>query len=144
GSQGTQAGLAAGALLFEVPFEVRGVAVEGTTAELTAAAAPLTNETLALLGSALTVSPDDISIDDQHVGDGYAIPTENGMEAIGMLARTEAVVLDPVYTGKALAGLIADVREGTFGPEDAIVFLHTGGGPSVFANLDAYTALLEG
>ena len=143
GSQGTQAGLAAGALLFDAHYEVQGVAVEATNAELSAEAIPLTNETLTLLGSDLRVSEEDISIDDGQVGAGYAIPTDAGMEAIGLLARTEAVVLDPVYTGKALAGLIADVRAGAFEPDDTIVFLHTGGGPSVFANLDAYAALLD-
>ncbi len=143
GSQGTQAGLAAGAIVFDAPFEVRGVAVEGTTAELVAEALPLTNETLALLGSDRTLGPDDISIDDGYVGDGYAIPTKGGMEAIALLARTEAIILDPVYTGKAMAGLLADVRAGEFGPDDAILYVHTGGGPSVFANLEAFRTMLE-
>ncbi len=99
--------------------------------------------TLALLGSDRRIELDQISIDDRHVGDGYAIPSQDGMEAISLLARSEAIVLDPVYTGKALAGLIADVRAGEFEPGDAIVFLHTGGGPSVFADLDAYSAILD-
>jgi 1-aminocyclopropane-1-carboxylate deaminase/D-cysteine desulfhydrase-like pyridoxal-dependent ACC family enzyme len=143
GSQGTQAGLAAGALLFDAPYEVRGIAVEATTAELAAEGVPLTNETLQLMGSDLRVDSSDISIDDRHVGQGYAIPTPAGMEAIGLLARTEAIVLEPVYTGKALAGLISDVRAGDFEPNDVVIFLHTGGGPSVFANLDAYAALFD-
>lgn len=143
GSQGTQAGLAAGALLADVSYEVRGVAVEDTWEKLAAEGAPLTNETLALLGSDLRVNREQIVIDDGHVGAGYAIPTDDGMEAIGLLARTEAIVLDPVYTGKALAGLIADVRAGEFRVDESIVFLHTGGGPSVFANLGAYTQLLD-
>lgn len=143
GSQGTQAGLAAGAVEFNAPFEVRGVAVEGTTAELAAEALPLTNDTLALLGSNRALGLQDISIDDTQVGEGYAIPTKEGMAAIGLLARTEAVILDPVYTGKAMAALIADVRAGLFSPDDSIVYLHTGGGPSVFANLDAFKELLD-
>jgi len=143
GSQGTQAGLVAGAMLARASFEVRGVAVEGTWEELSAECVPLTNETLALLGADERVSQQQIVIDDGHVGAGYAIPTDDGMEAIGMLARTEAIVLDPVYTGKALAGLIADVLAGDVGPDESIVYLHTGGGPSVFANIDAYTRLLD-
>lgn len=143
GSQGTQAGLAAGALLCGAQFEVRGVAVEATTAELAREALPLTNETLALLGSDRRVTVEDISIDDTQVGEGYAIPTGEGMAAIGLLARTEAIILDPVYTGKAMAALIADVRAGVFAPDDAIIYLHTGGGPSVFANLDAFAALVD-
>lgn len=143
GSHGTHAGLAAGALLLHAPFEVRGVAVEGTREELAPEAASLTNATLTLLGSDRRVADRDMSIDDDHVGAGYAIPTEDGMEAIGLLARSEAIILDPVYTGKAMAGLIADVRSGELGPEDAVVFVHTGGGPSVFANLEAYSELLD-
>lgn len=143
GSQGTQAGLVAGARVFDAPFEVRGVAVEATTAELAREALPLTNETLGLLGADLRLEISDISIDDSQVGEGYAIPTKAGMAAIGLLARTEAVILDPVYTSKAMAALIEDVRAGAFGPDDAIIFLHTGGGPSVFANLDAFHALLD-
>jgi D-cysteine desulfhydrase family pyridoxal phosphate-dependent enzyme len=143
GSQGTQAGLAAGAHLFGAPFEVRGVAVEGTTAELAQEALPLTNETLGLLGAGDRLELEDISIDDTQVGEGYAIPTAEGMAAIGMAARTEAIILDPVYTGKAMAALIADVRAGLFDSDDSIIYLHTGGGPSVFANLDAFAELLD-
>lgn len=143
GSQGTQAGLVAGAILCDAPFEVRGVAVEGTTAGLTAEAIPLTNETLGLLGSERTLATGEMSIDDGHVGAGYAIPTEDGMEAIGLLAHTEAIILDPVYTGKAMAALIADVRAGMYSSDDSIIYVHTGGGPSVFANLDAFQSMLD-
>ncbi len=65
------------------------------------------------------------------------------MEAIALLARTEAIILDPVYTGKAMAGLIVDVRTGAFEPDDAVIYVHTGGGPSVFANLDAFRTMLD-
>lgn len=143
GSQGTQAGLMVGAMLFDATYEVRGVAVEATSAQLASEAAPLATETLALLGADRRMSEADVSIDDTQVGAGYAIPTESGMEAIGLLVRSEAIVLDPVYTGKALAGLIADVRSGQFSPNDAVIFLHTGGGPSVFANLEAYASILD-
>jgi 1-aminocyclopropane-1-carboxylate deaminase/D-cysteine desulfhydrase-like pyridoxal-dependent ACC family enzyme len=142
-SQGTQAGLAVGAALFNAPYEVHGVAVESTTQAMRAEAIPIANDTFELLGSDRRFQESAISIDDKHVGDGYAIPSRSGMEAIGLLARTEAIVLDPVYTGKAFAGLIFDVRAGRFGPDDAIVFLHTGGGPSVFANPDAYAELFD-
>jgi 1-aminocyclopropane-1-carboxylate deaminase/D-cysteine desulfhydrase-like pyridoxal-dependent ACC family enzyme len=65
------------------------------------------------------------------------------MAAISLLARTEAVVLDPVYTAKAMAALIDDVTSGEFGPDDAIIYAHTGGGPSVFANPEAFSRLLD-
>ena len=65
------------------------------------------------------------------------------MQAIGLLARTEAIMLDPVYTAKAMAGLIADVRSGDLTSNDTVIFLHTGGGPSIFANLDAFADLID-
>jgi 1-aminocyclopropane-1-carboxylate deaminase/D-cysteine desulfhydrase-like pyridoxal-dependent ACC family enzyme len=74
----------------------------------------------------------DILIDDGFIGEAYGLPTEEGLEAIRLLARSEAVFLDPVYSGKAMAALIAHVHAGALDPEQAVVFLHTGGGPSLF------------
>jgi len=133
-SLGTQAGLAVGARAFSAPFEVLGIAVEGTTAELSDTGTPLAEATAELVGLDARFTPDDIRVDDRFVGPGYGIPTPEGMEAIRLLARTEAVFLDPVYTGKAMAGLLAHVRAGAFAPDDAVVFVHTGGGPSLFAH----------
>ena len=67
------------------------------------------------------------------IGADYGVPTEEGTEAIRLLARTEAVFLDPVYSGKAMAALIGHVRAGELDPNEAVIFLHTGGGPSLFA-----------
>jgi 1-aminocyclopropane-1-carboxylate deaminase/D-cysteine desulfhydrase-like pyridoxal-dependent ACC family enzyme len=75
----------------------------------------------------------EIEVDDRFVGEGYGIPTPEGLAAIRLLARLEGLLLDPVYTGKAMAGLIAMVREGRFGPDEDVVFLHTGGWPALFA-----------
>jgi D-cysteine desulfhydrase/L-cysteate sulfo-lyase len=66
------------------------------------------------------------------VGEAYGVPTDAGLEAIRLLARCEVVFLDPVYSGKAMAALIAHVRAGELDPDDAVIFLHTGGGPSLF------------
>ena len=89
--------------------------------------------------SPVTFSATDIAVDGEFIGTAYGVPTEAGLEAIRLLARTEAVFLDPVYSGKAMAAVIAHVRRGDLHPDEAIVFLHTGGGPSVFA---AGTSLL--
>jgi 1-aminocyclopropane-1-carboxylate deaminase/D-cysteine desulfhydrase-like pyridoxal-dependent ACC family enzyme len=75
----------------------------------------------------------DISIDGAFIGADYGVPTEEGTEAIRLLARTEAIFLDPVYSGKAMAALICHARAGELDPNEAVVFLHTGGGPSLFA-----------
>ena len=75
----------------------------------------------------------EIEVDDSFLGEGYGIPTPEGLAAIRLLARLEGLLLDPVYTGKAMAGLIAMIREGRFSDEQNVVFLHTGGWPALFA-----------
>ena len=67
-------------------------------------------------------------------GPGYGIPTPEGVEAIRLVARTEGVFLDPTYTGKAMAGLIAEIQSGRIRKDDTGVFLHTGGEPGLFAH----------
>lgn len=70
------------------------------------------------------------------VGDDYGIPTAAGLDAIHLVARTEGILLDPVYTGKAFAGLVAAVQAGEIAPEERVVFVHTGGTPALFAYAD--------
>lgn len=132
GSQGTQAGLAVGARAFSAPFEVYGVAVEHPRAQLVADCAALASATAALIGLEESLTEADITLDDGFVGPAYGVATEEGLDAIRLLATTEAVLLDPVYSGKAMAALVAHVRAGQFAPNEAVVFLHTGGGPSLF------------
>jgi D-cysteine desulfhydrase family pyridoxal phosphate-dependent enzyme len=139
GSQGTQAGLVLGARAFSAPFAVHGVAVEHPVEKLIGDCAALANATAQLIGLEERFARDDISIDDGYVGAAYGTATEAGLEAIRLLARTEAVFLDPVYSGKAMSALIAHVRAGAIDADEAVIFLHTGGGPSLFA---AGTALL--
>ena len=137
GSMGTQAGLVVGARAFSAPFTIYGVAVEHPVPQLIAAGAALANATAALLGLGEegegTFSALDITINGEFIGPDYGVATQEGLEAIRLLARTEAVFLDPVYTGKAMAAVIAHARADELDPDDAIVFLHTGGGPSVFS-----------
>lgn len=73
---------------------------------------------------------------DDYVGAGYSLPTDGMVEAVQMLARTEAILLDPVYTGKAMAGLIDLVRKGHFNKNDNVLFIHTGGSPALYAYMD--------
>jgi len=133
GSLGTQAGLVVGAQAFSAPFAVYGVAVEHPVDQLIADGVALANGTAELLGSGRHFTAADITIDGAFIGADYGVPTEEGTEAIRLLARTEAVFLDPVYSGKAMAALISHVRAGELDPNEAVVFLHTGGGPSLFA-----------
>jgi D-cysteine desulfhydrase family pyridoxal phosphate-dependent enzyme len=133
GSMGTQAGLVVGARAFSAPFVVYGVAVEHPVEALIADGATLANATATLLGIGESFTVADITIDGAFIGVEYGVPTEEGIEAIRLLARTEAVFLDPVYSGKAMAALISHARAGDLDPTEAVVFLHTGGGPSLFA-----------
>ena len=92
-------------------------------------------EKLAIKGS---VNGTDIVCFEEYVGEGYSRPTDAMVEAVELFARTEAILLDPVYSGKAAAGLIDLVRKGHF-PEDAnVLFLHTGGSPVLYAYMDTF------
>ena len=132
GSLGTQAGLVVGACAFAAPFAVYGIAVEQTVERLVAEGVDLANATAERIGLQARFAPGDLVVDGDYIGAGYGLPTAEGIAAIRLLARTEAVFLDPVYSGKAMAGLLSHVRVGQVGPDDAVIFLHTGGGPSLF------------
>ena len=96
----------------------------------------LANEAAGLLDLPHRLTPDDIIVDGEFIGPGYGVPTPECMEAMALLARSEGILLDPSYTGKALAGLIAHIRAGRYSPDQSIVFIHTGGTPALFAYRD--------
>lgn len=87
-----------------------------------------------LLGLPHRLRPEEIDADEGCVAPGYGVPSPAGQEALHLLARTEAILLDPVYSAKALAALIADVRAGKYPPGSVVVFIHTGGVPAIFAD----------
>jgi L-cysteate sulfo-lyase len=124
---GTQAGLLAGA---RPATRVTGIVVARTADELR----PVIARTAAELG--VVVDPADIDLDERFIGAGYGRPTEAAQAAGDLLARTEGVLVDPIYTAKALAGLVAGVRSGAW-DEERIVFWHAGGLPGLFEPLDA-------
>lgn len=134
GSRGTAAGLVLGAHLAGAPYCVQGVAVSGGDPAMTERAAVIATQSAALLGSPLRLTAGDFATDQSQIGAGYGRSTPGCLEAIELLARSEGTLLDPVYTGKAMAGLIADIRSGAIGPAETIVFLHTGGQPALFAH----------
>ena len=94
--------------------------------------AEIANQTCEALGLALRLGPADITNFGGFVGERYGLPSEAGNEATRLFARHEGIVLDPIYTGKAAAGMVAHIREGRFTPDDVLVFVHTGGAPAVF------------
>lgn len=130
GSGGTMAGLALGAKLFLPGTKVYGMMVDTDPFdEITPA---LMRETSALLGVDTEISAEDYHLRDMS-GPGYAIPSEEGNAAIALLAKEEGLFLDPVYTGKAFAGLLKMAEEGSFQSTDNVLFLHSGGAGGLFA-----------
>jgi D-cysteine desulfhydrase family pyridoxal phosphate-dependent enzyme len=134
-SGGTQAGLVAGCRLLGLQTRVVGVSADASSASLQNEVAAIVdgmadvldvNRTLLAEGTA-------IEVDDAFVGDGYGIPTAASTEAIELCARSEALFLDPTYTAKAMAGLIAYVRQGRFAKDQTVLFWHTGGQVGLFA-----------
>jgi L-cysteate sulfo-lyase len=134
GTSSTQTGLIVGSALHtHNEVAVHGISVAGSSDDLEHRIAGQLREAWDTLGLAPPIPEDRILVHDVYVGEGYGRPTDAMREAVLLLARTEGIVLDPVYTGKAMAGLIDLVRSGHFGKRDAVVFLHTGGAPGLFA-----------
>jgi len=132
-SGGTQAGLGLAAKALDLPIRILGISVDKEAGGLQAALAGLAGATAARMGLDLTFTPQEFLVDDAYCGAGYGNVTEAEKEAIGILARTEGILADPVYTGRALAGLIDLIRRGAFQPQETVCFWHTGGAPGLFA-----------
>ena len=134
-SGGTQAGIVAACRLLGLHTRVIGIAADGPTAQIQAQIRTNVDGIADLLGldPVLVQRGTPLEIDDRFFGEGYAMPTEGSREAIELFARTEAIFLDPVYTGKAMAGLIAFVRQQKFTAKQKVLFWHTGGQVGLFA-----------
>jgi len=132
GSRGTQAGLELGARLFRTGCRCIGIAVSGGEPMKRERARAIALGAAELLGADVDLDEGGMHTEQQYYGSGYAIPTRAGMEALTLVARTEGVMLDPVYTAKAMAGMIDHIRSGAIDPRDTVVFLHTGGSPGLF------------
>jgi D-cysteine desulfhydrase family pyridoxal phosphate-dependent enzyme len=138
GSRGTQAGLTLGAKWCRAPYRVYGVAVSGGEPWKKERARRIANEAASLAGLELQVSDDDLFTDQGYIGPGYGIDTPECLDAIRLLAQQEGILLDPVYTAKAMAGLIDHVKRAELDPGSTIVFVHTGGVPALFAHAAAF------
>ena len=139
GSSGTQAGLSAGfAAMGMSPARVSSYAVLNSTEETQVTTHNLANATLALLDRTKLIEADSIDVRGDQLGDGYGIPTSTMLDAVRMMARTEGLLLDPVYSGKAFAGVLAAVRCGAYKSGNAVLFLMTGGLPGLFAYQPAF------
>ena len=132
GSAGTHSGIVAGLAALNAGIPVIGINVRRPRAEQEGNVFKLAVATSALLGTPAPAREDIVALDD-WVGPGYSLPTATMVEAVRMLASSEGILLDPVYSGKAMAGLIGLVRAGHFAPDERLLFVHTGGSPSLHA-----------
>jgi L-cysteate sulfo-lyase len=136
GSAGTQAGLAVGLKAAGSDVPLLGIGVNVPREQQEEKVYKLAVETAEYIGQPGVVGREDIVANCDYVGPGYGVPTDSMNEAILLLARLEGLLFDPVYSGKALAGMIDLVRTGQFESAETIVFLHTGGSAALFAYLD--------
>jgi 1-aminocyclopropane-1-carboxylate deaminase/D-cysteine desulfhydrase-like pyridoxal-dependent ACC family enzyme len=133
-SGGTQAGMALGARLFGYSGKILGISVDEKQAVLQSRVASLANLTAEYLGENIRFTPGEIDVNANYLGGGYGVMGEQEREAIRLFATCEGLLLDPVYTGRAAAGLIDLIRRGFFSRQDTVLFWHTGGSPALFAD----------
>ena len=139
GSAGTQAGLVVGLKAINANIPLLGIGVRAPKPKQEENVFNLAVKTAEKLGCPGVVAREDVEANTDYVGEGYGIPTSEGLAAIEMFARLEGILLDPVYSGKGAAGLIDLVKKGEFAGDENIVFLHTGGGVALFG----YTAAFD-
>jgi D-cysteine desulfhydrase family pyridoxal phosphate-dependent enzyme len=133
GSGGTQAGMVLGARLSHYPGRILGISVDERSEIFTDHIRRLVESTASYLGEVFIGEPD-VLVNSDYLGGGYGILGQPELEAIEMFARYEGLLLDPVYTGRAAAGMIDLIRKGFFHENEGILFWHTGGAPAIFAN----------
>lgn len=132
-SGGTQAGLVLGARRRGYNGHILGISINHTVAELQGTVAALASDASERLGERIAFLPADIEVNDTFTGGGYGVMGEPEVEAIRLFARTEGLLLDPVYTGRAAGGMMALIWDGFFPVGSEVLFWHTGGAPALFA-----------
>lgn len=136
GSAGTQAGLLVGAHATSANVPILGIGVNAPKEVQEAKVFALAEETAEFVGASGVVRREDVVANCDYVGDGYGIPTKAMNDAVLLLARLEGLLFDPVYSGKALAGMLDLIAKGEIGSDETVVFVHTGGQAALFAYHD--------
>jgi D-cysteine desulfhydrase family pyridoxal phosphate-dependent enzyme len=132
-SGGTQAGLLLGQRIFGFSGRVLGISVDESEEWLTGEVSKLASATSEKVGERIEFTPPDVLVNADYCGAGYGVVTEREREALRLFASCEGLLLDPVYTGRAAAGMIDLIRTGFFKTNETVLFLHTGGQPALFA-----------
>ena len=128
----TQSGTVLGIRYVESAMTVKGITPLAMPETQLQKMVDIANQAAERLGLEIELSAQDFDNDDSFIGERYGIPSPAGLEAFQLLARTEGILLDPVYTSKGFSALIHDIRAGKFNPEQPVLFLHTGGAPALF------------
>ncbi len=137
GSGGTQAGMAIGLSATQSGVRGIGIDIDNDGPQVMRDVRRIADDCCTKLG--IPALPDgDFVLETGHARTGYGVPTPEMVEAVRLVARLEAILLDPVYSGKAMAGLISMIAEGRFRRDETVVFVHTGGAPGLFAYIDAF------
>jgi D-cysteine desulfhydrase family pyridoxal phosphate-dependent enzyme len=139
GACGTYSGLLAGTKIYGARYRLLGISVSRPVDECVLRIKNFSREAARLVGLPIEVREEDILVRGEYLGPGYGIPTPGTIEAMRWVARTEGLFLDPTYTGKAMSGLIGEVRAGRIARDASVVFLHTGGEPGLFAHPEIVT-----
>jgi 1-aminocyclopropane-1-carboxylate deaminase/D-cysteine desulfhydrase-like pyridoxal-dependent ACC family enzyme len=132
------AGLMLAQQITGLPFKVHCVTATSEY-DLPMRTAGIANQTAEQLGLPIRVAPEEVVNFANFVGERYGVPNPAGNEAVKLFAQCEGIILDPVYTGKAAAGMIAHIHAGMFAPNDTLVFVHTGGSPAIFTHSQYWT-----
>lgn len=139
GSGGTLAGWLLGSRLFDAPWSVEGITVSRPAGEARQRVASLVADAAEKLGQACAISDDEIVIHDGFIGGGYGTPSAAGQAILALAAQTEGILLDPTYTAKALVGYHVLTEQGHYRNIGKVLFLHSGGLPSVFVDRESGT-----
>lgn len=140
-SGGTAAGMVLGAKLFGFKGKILSISIDEPEQDLKENIASLASQAALLLDENITISPGEVFVNANYLGGGYAVVGDVEKEAIHLFARQEGILLDPVYTGRAAAGMIDLIRKGFFKSDETVLFWHTGGTPALFA--DQYLSIIE-
>jgi L-cysteate sulfo-lyase len=132
-SAGTQAGLCVGAKAIGFPGQLAAIAIDSSQETLQTDVIAIATPLIRRLNLEISLAPEEVVAYDSYLGEGYAVMGAPEKEAIDLTARYEGILLDPVYTGRAMAGLIDLIRRGEFGKGETVVFWHTGGYAALFA-----------
>jgi 1-aminocyclopropane-1-carboxylate deaminase/D-cysteine desulfhydrase-like pyridoxal-dependent ACC family enzyme len=132
----TQSGFELGKIALRSDLKIVGITPETRTERAADLIAKYCGQTARRIGLSCSIRPEDIQTSSEYIGEGYGIPSPQGIEALKTLARTEGIFLDPIYSSKAMACLLDHIQRGLLGKKDVVLFLHTGGTPALFAYKD--------